>query len=182
MSAALQLRPPTTLDEFLAWEGYQDIRDEWDGVQPVAMVGGTFAHTELASRLYDILRPALRGGPCTVVRVALKIFTQQRTRVRYPDLAVTCAPLRPDDTEIPEPRLIFEILSESTRAVDRGVKCREYAALSSVTTYVMLAQYEALALVCERATGFAERPVTGALALPEFNLTIPLPELYQSLI
>jgi hypothetical protein len=62
MSAALQVRPPTTLADFLVWERQQAMRYEWDGVQPVAMVGGSFAHTELASRLYDVLRPALRGG------------------------------------------------------------------------------------------------------------------------
>ena len=65
MSAALQPRPPATLAEFLDWERSQAVRYEWDGVQPVAMVGGSFAHTEVASRLYDALRPALRGGPCT---------------------------------------------------------------------------------------------------------------------
>ena len=72
MSAVLQIRPPASLAEFLEWERCQAVRYEWDGVQPVAMVGGSFAHTELASRLSDVLRPALRGGPCTVVRADLK--------------------------------------------------------------------------------------------------------------
>ncbi len=54
-------------------------------MQPVAMVGGSFAQTEIASRLYDALRPALRGGPCTVVRADLKVLTGRGSRARYPD-------------------------------------------------------------------------------------------------
>lgn len=182
MSAALQPRPPATLDEFLDWERHQPVRYEWDGVQPVAMTGGTFAHTELATRLSDLLRAALRGGPCTVVRADLKVVTERNTRARYPDLVVTCAPLRPGDAAVPEPLLVVEVLSETTAAADRGAKRAEYAALPSVARYVMLAQDAALALVCDRAGGFEERAESDALDLPELGLSVPLPPLYDGLL
>lgn len=182
MSAALQPRPPATLAEFLDWERSQAVRFEWDGVQPVAMVGGSFAHTEIASRLYDVLRPALRGGPCTVVRADLKVLTERGTRARYPDLVVTCAPIRPGDGAVPEPLLIVEVLSETTAAADRGAKRAEYAALPSLARYVMLAQDEALALVCERAGGFEERAARGVLDFPELGLCVPLAPLYEGLL
>ena len=156
MSAALEPRPPATLTEFLDWERHQSIRYEWDGVQPVAMVGDSFAHTEIASRLSDLLRAALRGGPCTVVRADLKVLTERGTRARYPDLVVTSAPICPGDSAVPEPLLIVEVLSETTAAADRGAKRAEYAALPSVARYVMLAQDESLALVCDRAGGFED--------------------------
>jgi Uma2 family endonuclease len=182
MSAALQTRPPTILAEFLDWERHQPVRYEWDGVQPVAMVGGSFAHTELASRLYDALRPALRGGPCTVVRADLKVLTERGTRARYPDLVVTCAPIRPNDAEVPEPLLVVEVLSETTAAADRGAKRAEYAALPSLRRYVMLAQDEPVALVCERAHGFEEHAVRDVLELPELGLSVPLAPLYDGLV
>lgn len=182
MSAALQPRPPATIDEFLDWERQQRIRYEWDGVQPVAMVGGSFAHTEIASRLYDALRPALRGGPCTVVRADLKVLTEHGSRARYPDLVVTCAPIRPGDSAVPEPLLIVEVLSETTAAADRGAKRAEYAALPSVERYAMLAQDEAAALVCDRAGGFEERAVRDVLDLPELGLSVPLAPLYEGLV
>ena len=182
MSAALQPRPPVTFVEFLAWERHQALRYEWDGVQPVAMVGGSFAHTEIASRLYDVLRAALRGGGCTVVRADLKVVTERGRRARYPDVAVTCAPIRPADAELPDPLLLVEVLSETTAAADRGVKRAEYAALPSVQRYVMLAQDEPLALVCDRAHGFEEREVRDVLDLPEFGLSVPLMQLYEGLV
>jgi Uma2 family endonuclease len=182
MSAALRPRPPAAIAEFMDWERRQSIRYEWDGVQPVAMVGGSFAHTEIASRLYDALRPALRGGPCTVVRADLKVLTERGSRARYPDLVVTCAPIRPGDSAAPEPLLIVEVLSETTAAADRGAKRAEYAALPSLERYVMPAQDEALALVCERAGGFEERVLRGVLDLPELGLSVPLAPLYEGLV
>ena len=137
MSAALQTQPPLNLAEFLDWERRQAVRYEWDGVQPVAMVGGSFAHTELATRLSDRLRAALAGGPCTVVRADLKVMTATGSRARYPDLVVTCSPLRPRDSEIPKPVVIVEVLSETTAAADRGAKRAEYAALPFLQRYVM---------------------------------------------
>ncbi len=41
----IALRKPMTLDEFLAWEREQELRYEFDGFAPVAMTGGTVAHS-----------------------------------------------------------------------------------------------------------------------------------------
>ena len=46
MSAALK---PLTLAEFLAWERAQPERYEFDGVQPVAMTGGSRAHSRIGA-------------------------------------------------------------------------------------------------------------------------------------
>lgn len=181
MSAALDMTPPATLEEFLDWEPYQDVRYEWDGVQPFAMTGGSFRHTEMATRLSDALRPHLRGSACTVIRGDLRVWTARRSRVRYPDLVVTCSPMAPEDLEVPEPVVIIEILSFSTTAMDRGVKRAEYSGLPSLKRYAMLAQEERLALVCAREDGFAERRVHDVLDLPELGFSIPLATLYDGL-
>lgn len=182
MSGSLAFVPPRTLEEFLAWLPHQEERFEWDGIQPVAMTGGTFAHSEIASRVSDALRAALRGGPCTVVRADLAVLTAGRTRVRFPDVVVTCSPLRRGDRAIPDPVLIVEVLSDSTSPVDRGVKRAEYAALPSLSRYVMLVQDAPVALVCARENGFEERQEREVLVLPEFGLTLPLADLYAGLL
>ena len=40
----LAVRKPMTLAEFLAWEERAEQRYEFDGVDPVAMAGGTATH------------------------------------------------------------------------------------------------------------------------------------------
>jgi hypothetical protein len=74
------------------------------------------------------------------------------------------------------------VLSDSTAAADRGVKRAEYAALPSIQRYVILAQYERLAVVCDREGEFQERVVRDVLALPEIGVTIRLDDLYHGLI
>jgi len=182
MSAALALTPPFTLEDFLVWEPRQEWHYEWDGVQPVAMVGGTARHSELASRINDALRAALRGGHCRVFRSDMRVMTERNTRIRYPDLVVTCSPVPPDDQVVPDPVLIIEVLSETTAGTDRGIKRIEYAALPSLTRYVMLAHDAPIAVVCDRADGFRERQEDTVLELPEFGVRLPLAELYAGLL
>jgi Uma2 family endonuclease len=182
MSAALAFVPPRTLQEFLDWVPQQDGAFEWDGVQPVAMVGGTAEHSELASRVAEALRTKLRGGQCRVFRSDVGVRTKGGTRIRYPDIAVTCSHVPRGSLIIPDPVLIVEVLSETTAAIDRGVKRAEYAALPSLSRYVMLAQDAPIALVCARDEGFEERRETRSLELPEFGVSLALGDLYAGLL
>jgi Uma2 family endonuclease len=56
------LPPPLTLEEFLAWEAEQEERYEFDGIQPIAMTGASFAHTLIVTRLIGLLLARLRPG------------------------------------------------------------------------------------------------------------------------
>jgi Uma2 family endonuclease len=182
MSAALKLLVPDSLDAFLEWEKAQALRHEWDGVQPIAMVGGTQAHSLLASRLAAAIEARFAGRGCTVFRGDVKLMTAAGSRVRYPDLVLTCAPIRPTATVIVEPLLIVEVLSESTAAVDLGLKRQEYAALPSLAVYVVLSTEEALGFVFRRGDGFAGAEAREALDLPELGLAVPLAPLYAGLL
>ncbi|WP_376097407.1 Uma2 family endonuclease [Roseomonas sp. CCTCC AB2023176] len=181
MSAAFDMRPPMTPVEFLEWELHQEVRHESDGIQPFAMTAGTFAHTEIASRLFLALAIGLRGARCTVIRTDLQVRTARRERVRYPDIVVACSSIPRTSREVSDPVLIVEVRSESTTGIERGVKRAEYAELPSLRRDVILSQDEPLAAVCERETGFAEGLVRDALDLPEFRLSVPLADLHAAL-
>src|SRR5271165_3337982 len=58
------LRRSMSLTEFLAWEEQQEIRYEFDGFQPVAMTGGTYAHDRITFHLQRALNARLVGRPC----------------------------------------------------------------------------------------------------------------------
>jgi Uma2 family endonuclease len=58
MSASLK---PLTVDEFLAWERAQPLRYEFDGIQPIAMTGGTTQHSRIQSRV--VIALGTRVGP-----------------------------------------------------------------------------------------------------------------------
>ena len=67
------LRQPMTLDAFLDWEERQELRYEFDGFQPVAMTGGTYAHAAIQRNLIIALGSRLRGKPCQAIGSELKI-------------------------------------------------------------------------------------------------------------
>lgn len=177
---SVALRKPMTLEEFLAWEEGQETRHEFDGIEPVAMVGGTVAHSTIQHNLHVAMGLRLRGKPCRFHGRDLKI--EVAGSVRYPDGFVVCTPVDSAATAVRDPVVIFEILSDSTARTDLFIKNREYAATPSVRRYVLLSQQEASATVFERAGGdWVGHLLTrdSILAMPEIDIELPLVELYE---
>ena len=174
MSASLK---PVTVDEFLTWERAQELRFEFDGIQPVAMTGGSLAHNRVTTRLTVALAQRVKP-PCEPLGPELKVLTPGR--VRYPDASIICS--EPDEgSDIVAPIVVFEVLSASTALTDRRVKAMEYAAVSTILAYVMLETDRPEVTVRRRSTGWEAETIAGIgaeLALPEAGVTIPLAAIY----
>ena len=171
-----------TLAEFLAWEERQEIRYEFDGFEPVAMTGGTYAHDRITFHLQRALNTRLAGTPCQPAGPNVKILIPGRAR--YPDGLVTCSPIKPDATVIDNPVVVFEVVSEDTARIDRIEKLREYQAVPSIRRYVILEQKSVAATVFERhGKNWTAYAITeeDTLRMPEIEIEIPLIELYESL-
>ena len=178
------LRKGMTLEEFLAWDETQEERWEFDGLQPVAMVGGTRAHSLITTNLILALGSRLRGTPCHVYNDSLRVLAAGS--VRYPDAFVECGPADNRATIATNPVIVFEVLSPSTASVDQIVKSAEYRGTPSIMRYVMLAQDRIAANIFERrnadwiATSLIDPAAT--LPLPEIGISLPLAELYHGVI
>ena len=175
MSASLRV---LTTEEFLAWERTQPERYEFDGIQPVAMTGGTPAHAWIGARLIIALGTRLRP-PCDVYTGDLKVLTTDG-RVRYPDVTVACGGVDPDGDVI-APVVVFEVMSPSSALTDRRVKPREYAGVPSILACVVLDQSQPDASVFRRAEDWREQTLQGpdaVLALPEIGVEMPLAAIY----
>ena len=177
MSVALQ--KPMTLAEFLDWEERQELRYEFDGFQPVAMTGGTARHETIGGTLRALLYNRLQGGRCRLWGPTAKIEVQGH--IRYPDAYVSCTPVSPSATIIPEPVVVFEVLSPSTSRTDRIEKLREYPATPSIQRYVVLEQDSIAAMVFSRhgddwtANVLIESDI---LRMPEIDIELALAEIY----
>jgi Uma2 family endonuclease len=176
MGASLK---PLTLEEFLAWEAEQEERYEFDGIQPVAMTGASFAHARLVTGLILALGGRLRGG-CLPLANDLKVVSGRR--VRYPDLTIVRGPVA-DSADRVAPTVAFEVLSPSTVLTDQRVKPLEYAQVPSIQAYVLLAQDTPLVTVRRRSADWGEETLEGPraiLALPEVGVEQPLADLYET--
>ncbi len=177
---SVALKTPMTLEEFLAWESRQECKYEFDGFQPVGMVGVTAAHGAIQRNLPGQLFNRLRGHRCLAYGSDVKI--QAGGRIRYPDAFIVCSQVSRDAMVINEPVVVFEILRPTTSYTDRIVKNREYRATPSIQRYVILEQSRPAATICARA---GENWLTdvliaeGELVMPEIGISIPLVEIYE---
>lgn len=176
MSAALT---PLTLSEFLAWERTQPERYEFDGVQPIAMTGGSRAHSRVSTRLLVALGNRIRP-PCEVFGPDPKVLTTGR--IRYPDASVVCG-ASDDQSDLVEPTVVFEVLSPSTALTDRRVTALEYSAVPSIRVYALLEQDRPEITVMRRSRGWEAETIQGldaALDLPEIDISVDLSAIYTT--
>jgi Uma2 family endonuclease len=102
--------------------------------------------------------------------------------IRYPDAFVHCNATGPSVQVIPDPVVVFEVLSPSTSRIDRIVKLREYQATDTIQRYVILEQDSVAAMVFAREGGvWTGRALTNGeiLAMPEIDIEIALADIYE---
>ncbi|MEH2164066.1 MAG: Uma2 family endonuclease [Nostoc sp.] len=128
-----------TPEAYLKLEEKSNIKHEYIDGQVYAMVGTTDTHNTIALNLALLIRNHFRGSDCRVYFADIKAQLKKRNRFYYPDLIVTCDP---KDREISTykrfPKLIIEVLSESTEGFDRGDKFNDYQTLDSLEEYVLV--------------------------------------------
>jgi Uma2 family endonuclease len=180
MSAALQKR--WTIEQFFAWAESRDERYEFDGTRPVAMDGGSIRHGIITGNIRSALTARLRGSPCSCHGPDVAIQTNGNS-IRYPDALVTCAKLSQSARIVPDPVIVFEVLSPDSSRRDRIEKQGEYAAVPTIRRYVILEFTKAALTVLHKpevGAGFTELLLSAqdTLHLPEIGIEVPVAEFY----
>ena len=114
----------------------------WSG-EAFAMAGASFVHNQLVANLTAALVELVRDGPCVVLSSDMKVYVPLSEGYVYPDLSLVCGkPSFVDEVGdvIANPRLIIEVLSESTERFDRGEKFVGYRSLPSLADYLLVTQ------------------------------------------
>lgn len=126
------------LDEFLTWENAQTTRHEFWRGETFAMVGARRVHGPVGLNLAAALKSHLQGTPCRAFIEGMKVQAAEDA-LFYPDVFVTCdAQDLKTDMVFKQPKLVIEVLSDSTQACDRGLKFAAYRQISSLHEYVLV--------------------------------------------
>ena len=129
---------PITAADYLAWEVDQIERHDFVDGEVYAMSGGEDRNATAAGNVYIALREHLRGTPCHVYAVGVRLHVTARDNYFYPDVMVTCSEAdRASRLSKSDPVLIIDVLSKSTEAYDRGEKFATYRAIDTLAEYVM---------------------------------------------
>ena len=125
--------------DYFAWEPEQPVKHEYVAGEVFAQAGARQNHVVVALNIAGALRQRLRGTPCRAYISDMQLEVVQADAVFYPDVMVSC---HPEDLAaervLHHPRVIVEVLSDSTVAYDRGGKFAAYRMLESLQEYVLI--------------------------------------------
>jgi Uma2 family endonuclease len=176
-------KTPLSVEAYLEGELQAEVRHEYLAGEVYAMTGASAAHNLIAGNLFAVLHAHLRGGPRRVFMSDMKLRLRhgREDYFYYPDLMVAC---RPDDNARywrEQPKLIVEVLSDSTERIDSREKLFAYQNIEALQEYVLLAQDKREATLYRRAEDWsAVRPGgEGLLELASVGLSVALEQIYE---
>lgn len=135
-----------TPQEYLAIDEASEIRHEFLDGEIFAMSGATFWHTLIKDNLSQALRNKLaakNANDCYVLTSDQRVKVSATGLYTYPDILICCGePVFDEEIRntLVNPRVLIEVLSESTERYDRGAKFGHYRQLASVQEYLLIAQ------------------------------------------
>ena len=128
-----------TVDEFLTWAETQEGRYELSGGEVFSMAAERSAHAELKFAVQSALQAGIKkaGLPCYMLPDGMTVRISDDTAYE-PDALVYCGPKLPGSAlEVPNPVIVVEVLSPSTRRIDATKKLPGYFSLPSVHHYLI---------------------------------------------
>jgi Uma2 family endonuclease len=183
MSTATKLlyTPP----EYLALERKSPTRNEYYRGEIFAMSGASREHNLIGGNINREIGNQILDRPCESYSSDMRVFIDETGLYTYPDVVVVCGQPEFLDREVDtllNPTVIFEVLSESTEAYDRGVKFGHYRRIPSLKEYVLISQDR---MLVERYTRQGDNWVLTdftrldqSLRLESIDCTIPLDRIY----
>jgi Uma2 family endonuclease len=174
-----------TIEAFLAWQSGQDRRYELVGGEPVAMAGAKLRHDRVTGNAFSEIRRQMRSGgsPCDAFTADIGIRTPAGN-IRRPDVSVLCPPFDEEATTSDSPRLIVEVLSESTERVDRLIKLDEYKAIESLDYILVVDPTRIDTGFWSRDAGRTwhstpSRDLNAVIEMPGLGISLGLASLYE---
>ena len=108
------------------------------------MAGASDRHNVINANINGALFSQLRERGCRAAASDQRIYANQTPFFAYPDTVVTCGEKQflPDQNKdtLVNPVLIFEVLSDSTRDYDLGLKFAMYKTIPSLREFVAVEQ------------------------------------------
>jgi Uma2 family endonuclease len=173
-----------SVEDYLAAEAASDVRHEYLGGLVYAMAGETTDHNQIVGNLYFAIRQHLKGKPCRLYTTDIRVNFDLRNDeyFYYPDVIVTCDRRDHHKRFVRHPKLIIEVLSESTKRVDKRKKFFAYTSMPSLEEYILVEPAAREATVFRRADGWKATKVSGArtmLPLKSLKLALVLSAVYE---
>lgn len=143
------MRPPQSVDEFIAWEAAQALRHEFHRGEVFPVARSRMGDSTVKLNIVAALRRVLQGTSCRVVENVLLRVCEDAAY--YPDCFVVCGRAAAADNSLAEDaKVVVEVVSPSTAAFDRGEKGAMYLQMGGLAMYLMVDPDERTVVAFER--------------------------------
>ena len=187
-----------SVEEYLEFERAAEERHEYIDGHIYKLSGESPEHSLINANLIAMLVTQLRGKPCAAFSPNMKVrsgpyIKEQKTRkglFSYADVSVVCGKPEFHDERrdvLINPRVIIEILSDSTAGYDRDQKFRRYRThITTLQDYVLVEQTVPWIRVYSRQPqGWLFNDALGleeTIYLPSIECRLPLIEVYDRIV
>lgn len=172
--------------EYLTIERAAEYKNEYYHGQILAMSGASLNHNRIDGNLIANIGNFLKGKNCHVLPSNMRICTPSYDSYMYPDASIVCGELQLEDDQFDtllNPSVIFEILSPSTRSIDKGRKFFFYQQIPSLKEYIMIDSLKRYVQVARRQSDESWKfenidETHTSLYIQTINFQFPLSEIY----
>lgn len=179
--------PRYTPEQYLEWERAAPVKSEYFDGQIFAMAGASEEHVLIVTNLVRELSTQFKGKPCRTYSNDMRVKVSESGLYTYPDVVVVCGERQFSDAvqdTLENPTVIFEVLSPTTEAYDRGAKFAQFRRLPSLQEYVLVSQTEFLVEQFVRQSDgnwllIESAGEAASVSLPTLSVTLPLSEIYD---
>ena len=178
-----------TPEEYLELEGQAEYKSQYVAGEIFATAGAQPSHDRIAGNIIIALGLRFRGRPCDVFTSDMRVRAAAGDLYTYPDVTALCgeAKFEGRDGQPPSllnPQAIFEVLSPSTEAFDRGDKFARCRRLETLRDYVLVSadrmRVEHHRLQDSGVWAYDDlREPTSLLRLASVDCALPLAEIYE---
>ena len=171
-----------TLEEYLAFEETSSLRHEFVAGEVYVMTGGTVRHNVITLNLVRRLYGPARARHCTVLATDVNVHVDDR--IYYPDVMVACGKAADVELIVNAPSLIAEVISPSTRSIDRREKLDAYLKVPSLRQYLVIDHRRKQVVSYSRADEASEWwrdevEGDGDISIPVLDTHIAIADIYE---
>src|SRR5882757_2124659 len=127
--------------EYLSRERAAKDKHEYYEGNVTALAGASLAHNRIVANLLGEIRSHLKDKPCEILPSDIRVAVPSGKAYMYPDATIVCGVPEMEDDKfdtLKNPKVVFEVLSPSTAAHDRGRKFLYYQQIPSFQEYVLI--------------------------------------------
>ncbi|MCA2666882.1 MAG: Uma2 family endonuclease [Microcystis sp. M114S2] len=132
-----------TPEEYLALEETSEDKNEYRQGEIIPMVGATTNHNQIAGNFYRRFPLTINNQDYYTYMETVRLWLSDYSIYTYPDVMVIKGqPLYQGSSQsnVINPLIIVEVLSNSTQAYDRGDKFKFYRSLPTFQEYILIEQ------------------------------------------